>query len=373
MTRPGMTGPGMPAEAVARVGGALSSEADWDALLLGMPAPHLLQSWAWGELKSRWAWQVERIEMAGPGVAGRAAAEIAPTPAAAQLLWRRVAGTPFRVGYVPKGPALADPDEPAAWSAALARIEAEARRLGLTQIKIDPDVPKDAEALASAWRRRGWRPSEEQIQFPNTMESDLGAGEAGLLAAMKPKTRYNIRLAERRGVTIRYGGAADLDCFFELYAETGRRGGFGLRTKAYYIDAWSSFLARDRAALILAEHEGRALAGVFPVAFGSTAWYLYGASTELGREHMPAYLAQWESLRWALARGCRRYDWWGGPSVLDASDPLWGVYRFKAGFGARLVEQLGAWDFAPVAWRYALYRRMARLRAVWLRRRADRA
>jgi len=84
---------------------------------------------------------------------------------------------------------------------------------------------------------------------------------------------------------------------------------------------------------------------------------------------MPAYLAQWESLRWAVARGCQRYDWWGGPSVLDASDPLWGVYRFKRGFGAEWVPQLGAWDLPVQARRYALYDRLDRWRRAWLRRR----
>jgi lipid II:glycine glycyltransferase (peptidoglycan interpeptide bridge formation enzyme) len=109
---------------------------------------------------------------------------------------------------------------------------------------------------------------------------------------------------------------------------------------------------------------------VIPVAFGPTALFLYGASASSGREHKAAYLAQWHSLLWAIEQGCRRYDWWGGPDILDESDQLWGVYRFKKGFGAEWVEQLGAWDFAPSRRGYAAYRLAARARAALLRARS---
>jgi lipid II:glycine glycyltransferase (peptidoglycan interpeptide bridge formation enzyme) len=194
------------------------------------------------------------------------------------------------------------------------------------------------------------------------MLSDLAGDEETLLAAMKSKTRYNIGLARRRGVTVRRGGEGDFAAFFGLYAQTGSRAGFGIRSAEYYQDVWRTLLRRGRAVVILAELEGRPLAGVIPVRFGRTAWYLYGASGDAGREHMPAYLAQWDSIRWAMEQGCERYDWWGGPSVLDESDPLWGVYRFKLGFGARLAPSLGAWDLPVQRARYRLFRRMERWR-----------
>ncbi len=334
--------------------------ADWDAGVLALAAPHVLQSWAWGELKARWGWQVER--RVWPERAGGVAA-------AAQILTRRIGRAPLRVGYIPKGPLLARPDDPGAWDGVLADLEAWARDRGLVLLKMDADMPAGAEEVVAVWRARGWRPSAEQIQFPNTMISDLGGGEAAVWAALKPDTRRKVRLAQRQGVTIRQGGIDDLAAFHALYAATGARQGFGIRARDYYLDAWSMFLDLGRATVILAEREGAPLAGVIPVAFGPTVWYLYGASADAGREHRPAYLAQWESLRWAMARGATRYDWWGGPTVLDAHDPLWGVYRFKSGFGARMAWQQGAWDYPCGGWRHAAYRGADRLRRAWIARR----
>lgn len=351
----------------------------WDARVLALPAPHLLQSWAWGDFKARWGWAVERLVWPDDGVAaddgatadGRATVvDGAAVSAIAQVLTRRVGRAPFRVGYIPKGPLMARPDDPAAWRRVLADLEDWARARRLVLLKFDADVPAGADTVAAAWRSRGWMPSGEQIQFPNTMLSDLTVGEAALWAGMKPDTRRKIRFAERHGVTLRHGGKADLDTFYDLYAATGARQGFGIRSRDYYLDAWSMFLDRGWSTVILAEREGQALAGVIPVAFGDTAWYLYGASADVGREHRPAYLAQWESLRWAVGRGCTRYDWWGGPTVLDERDSLWGVYRFKSGFGATLAAQQGAWDFPCGGWRYAAYRRADQVRRAWIAARA---
>jgi lipid II:glycine glycyltransferase (peptidoglycan interpeptide bridge formation enzyme) len=190
---------------------------------------------------------------------------------------------------------------------------------------------------------------------------------------MKQKTRYNVRLAVRRKVVVRHGDESDLEAFYFLYRETAARDGFGIRTRDYYLDAWSCFCRDGRAAVILAEREGELLAGVLPVAFGDTAYFLYGATASSGREHMAGYLAQWESLKWSLASGCRRYDWWGGPSTLDSSDPLWGVYRYKVGFGAVLVEQLGAHDRALKGTLYVAYNALRNLRDRYLRLRGSRA
>jgi lipid II:glycine glycyltransferase (peptidoglycan interpeptide bridge formation enzyme) len=262
---------------------------------------------------------------------------------------------------------LADPGDARLWRLVLPDLEDWARLAGVLLLKIDPDVPADAEGVADAWAARRWRRSEEQIQFRNTMVSNLAAGEEALFAGLKHKTRYNVRLAARRGVNVRHGGAADLAAFYRLYAETGERGGFATRSFPYYRDAWSALLDAGHATVLIAEREGRPLAGVIPAAFGPTAWFLYGASATEGRRHMGAYAAQWESLRWAIERGCRRYDWWGGPDRLDERDPLWGVHRFKSGFGASWVEQLGAWDYPARPAAYALWRVASRLRRRVLR------
>lgn len=340
---------------------AVLERQDWERLERRLPAPHLLQGWDWGELKRGWGWTLTRLAWDRPGSAEPAAL--------AQVLVRRLGRSPLRMAYLPKGPQLAEPDDVETWARVLCQLERWARGAGLTWIKIDPDLPVDAEPVAAAWRALGWRPSEEQIQFRNTMRSSLRGGESAVLAGMKAKTRYNIRLAERRGITVRRGGAEDLSTFLDLYRQTGRRAGFGLRSADYYRDLLDRYGSGDAACVILAEREGQALAGVVPLRHHRRAWYLYGASADAGREDMPAYLAQWESLRWAIEQGCEDYDWWGGPERLDASDPLWGIYRFKAGFGAELQHQLGAWDLPLAPLRFAAYRRLAAWRRARLQAR----
>jgi peptidoglycan pentaglycine glycine transferase (the first glycine) len=332
----------------------------WNTAVLSLPHPHVLQSWQWGAFKARHGWTPTRLvwrDSAPPrtGDPPRSPAG-SPLRAAASVLHRRASPLPFSVLYVPKGPLLD-------WHAAvladrvLADLEAVARRQRAIFVKIDPDVPADDTAVVTLLRQRGWRPSAEQVQFRNTLLQDLTLGEDELLAGMKPKTRYNVRLAARRGVIVRPGCQGDLPLFYRLYAETAARDGFIIRPFAYYEDAWGGFIDAGLAQLFLAEHDGQPLAGVLIFRFGPTAWYMYGASRTAGRELMPNHLLQWEAMRWARAQGCRIYDWWGAPDRLDESDPMWGVYRFKEGFGARFVAHIGAWDFPvsrPLYWLYTV-------------------
>jgi lipid II:glycine glycyltransferase (peptidoglycan interpeptide bridge formation enzyme) len=311
----------------------------WDAALSSLPQPHILQSGAGGALKPQTGWAATRLLWTN--------ASGAPCAAAAFLVRRLARGLPGAVAYIPKGPLL-DWADAALVEDVLGQIEARARRQGAIFVKIDPDVRADADTgrqVARALDRRGWRLSAEQIQYRNTLVSDLTLAEDALLAAMKPKWRYNIRLAERRGVVIRPGAAADLPAFYAMYAETGGRDGFLVRPYAYYRPIWERFLADDLGHLLLAEVAGLPVAGLFLFRFGPTAWYFYGASTDRSRELMPNHALQWAALRWAKAAGCTRYDWWGAPNALEESDPMWGVYRFKQGFGGEFTPWIGAWDY----------------------------
>lgn len=358
-----------------RVGDA----AAWDAALLALgarapdaPGPHVLQSWSWGEIKARWGWHVERLVWGEPD---------APL-AAAQVMRRRVGRLPLSIGYAPKGPFVATPTGDAgvdAWSTVLADLEDWARLAGVATLKIDPDVDARRADVRAVWTGRGWRPSAEQVQFANTMRSPLPPAAdtadiaARLLAGYREKTRYNVRLAERRGVAVRLGaadpGSSDLATFYDLYAATARRQGFGIRARAYYLDVWRTFVDAGRAAVLLAERDGRALAGAIPVRFGTTAWYLYGASADDGRSDMAPYAALHAALCWSAAQGCTTFDWWGGPTdPADPADPLSGVARFKSGFGAVQADQLGAYDFAAAPLSARALDVAAALRRRWLRR-----
>jgi len=149
-----------------------------------------------------------------------------------------------------------------------------------------------------------------------------------------------------------------------LMDATGERDGFGVHTQAYYQRAYDLFAAWGACSILLASYEGQPLAAMMVFVRGKRAWYFYGASNNEERNRMPTYLLQWEAMRWAAARGCTEYDLWGVPDAseeeLEANftnryDGLWGVYRFKRGFGGRLVRSAGAWDRVYHPMLYRLY------------------
>ena len=342
----------------------ITNAEQWNVALAELPTAHVLQTWEWGEFKSRYGWQPARYLWLDDD----------RPRAAASVLIRRLKHWPAAVTYVPKGPAL-DYGDTALLEHVLARLENTARQERALFVKIDPDVQADTaagQAVVEILRHRGWRASAEQIQFRNTVCVDLTRSPDELLAAMKSKWRYNVRLAGRKGVTVRRGTSNDLPLLYQMYTETAARDGFVIRPEEYYHDAWAAFIEAGLAQPLIAElpPASGGLGGVTePVAmvlifrFPSTllrtsagrAWYMYGASRATHREKMPNHLLQWEAMRWAREQGCTVYDMWGAPDVLDESDPLWGVYRFKRGFGGQFVRHIGAWDFPVSRLGYWLY------------------
>lgn len=335
----------------------VTSPSGWDDLISTIPHAHLLQSWQWGEFKIRNGWRPTRL-----------AWETAAGPAAAQVL-ARTALRAATVLYVPKGPLLAWAN-PAARAQVLDALQALARRRRALLIKIDPDVslasgiPGDDQpdplgaAVQADLTQRGWVYSPDQVQFRNTVTLDLRGSEDDLLAAMKQKTRYNLRLAERKGVTVRPGTAADLDLLYRLYAETSLRDDFVIRNRDYYQEAWGRFMAAGLAQPLVAEVDGEPVGALVVYRFARTAWYMYGMSRAAHRDKMPNHLLQWAAIRWAKAHDCDTYDFWGAPDDFVETDPMWGVWKFKEGFGGQVVRHLGAWDYAPSPTLYRLYTRL---------------
>jgi lipid II:glycine glycyltransferase (peptidoglycan interpeptide bridge formation enzyme) len=269
-----------------------------------------------------------------------------------------VAYLPLRVMYVPKGPILDYADQ-TLLNQVLEWLETMARRKRALFIKVDPDVERataEGKEARGCLRRRGWCRSEEEIQFRNTVLLDLRPSLEDLLMGMKSKWRYNVRLAKRKGVTVRQGTRDDLGLLYDMYRATADRSGFVIRPAPYYRDAWGSFMEQGLAQALIAEVEEQAVAMVIVYRFGRRAIYMYGASLGLHRDKMPNNLLQWEAMQWAKEHGCTVYDMWGAPDELDESDPMWGVYRFKKGFGGRFVEHIGAWDYSPSPLGYRLYR-----------------
>ena len=329
----------------------------WNACLRDLPYAHVLQTWEWGEFKretGRWTPLRLAFERDGRIVA------------MASLLTRSMG--PLKVMYVSKGPALDYADVDLA-ERVFRELERRADRLGDVWLKIDPDViratglPKAAEEyihhaggeIAGTLRRRGWRYSDSQVQFRNTMTIDLRRSEEEILAAMSGNTRRKIRVAAKKGVVIRVASIEDLPLLYQLYQVTGERDKFLIRSFAYYRRAWEQFMRAGLAQALIAEHKGVAIAHVILFHFGSKCWYFYGASSNEERERMPNYALQWAAIRWAKAQGYQVYDMWGAPDVFDESDSMWGVYQFKRGFRGRLTRHIGAWDFAVHPTLYYIY------------------
>ena len=334
----------------------------------------MLQSYAWGEFKRQHNWPALRVLLTEAGsdrpVAG------------AQILFREMAG--LSVAYIPKGPVVDWQDRPLV-EALLKTLKSVTRRRRAIYLKIEPNQPADPIFESNLQAYYDFRPSSETVQPRSTIRVNLDGEPKVWLERMKSKTRYNIRLAERRGVTCRLAdptNPADFDGFYHLMETTGQRDSFGIHSAAYYKDAWLTFQqspsGSGSGALWLAEFEGKIVAGVMVFAFGTESAYLYGASSDESRREMPTYLLQWKAMQWAKEQGARYYDFWGIPDEVgqdeenveneqleqkNVRDGLWGVYRFKQGFGGEIVRYAGSYDLVYNRAMYLLWQRMQRLRS----------
>jgi peptidoglycan pentaglycine glycine transferase (the first glycine) len=354
----------------------------WNTLISKLPSPHFLQSYEWGEIKAKYGWVPYYAVWSEDGdfhvKQNDLSSFIFPITAAALILKRTVSLRGLikaSILYAPKGPLL-DWTNEALRNRVLNDLQAFAKEQKAIFIKMDPDVElgrglpggeddvidQNGQGVMAELKRRGWSYASDQIQFQNTVLIDLHATEEEMLARMKPKTRYNVRLAEKKGVSLRVGIQEDLPMLYKMYAETSVRDGFVIRDEEYYLTVWTMFMSKvegqrsqPQAIPLIAEVGGEAVAAIFLFIFGERAYYVYGMSRNAHREKMPTYLLQWEAMKIAKSKGCDVYDLWGAPEVFDESDSMWGVYRFKEGLGGEVVRTLGAYDFAPNKLLYKLY------------------
>jgi peptidoglycan pentaglycine glycine transferase (the first glycine) len=315
---------------------------EWNHFLKKHPSAHLLQIGEWGELKNGFGWKPVRVIAGDVG---------------AQILFRRLP-LGFTIAYMPKPVMSNELQSNEFWS----EVDSICKSNRAVFLKVEPDACDETPLPLGEGRVRV---SPHNIQPPRTITLDIKDIEEDILARMKPKCRYNIRLAEKKGVTIRTWD--DVSAFHDMMTVTGGRDGFGVHSKEYYQRAYKLFHPKGTCELLVAEYEGKPLASLMVFANGKRAWYVYGASNNEERNRMPSYLLQWEAIRWAKARGCEEYDLWGVPDeneeTLEAqfekrSDGLWGVYRFKRGFGGEVKRAAQALDrvYNPLLyWFYTKY------------------
>jgi lipid II:glycine glycyltransferase (peptidoglycan interpeptide bridge formation enzyme) len=315
----------------------------WKKFISAHPEAHVLQTAEWGELKASFGWELLRVVTKEIG---------------AQILFRKLP-LGFTLAYMPK-PVFSEQLSVSSerfW----AEVDAACCKKRAVFLKIEPDQWEggDQSLNTGHWKLNT---SPHNIQPPRTIIISLAGDETDIINRMKQKCRYNVRLAEKKGVTVRAWD--DLDGFYRLMQATGGRDGFGVHSLEYYRKAYELFRPAGMAELLLAEFEGKPLAALMVFAVGRRSWYLYGASNDEERNRMPTYLLQWEAMRWAKARGCTEYDLWGVPDADEAtleaefesrSDGLWGVYRFKRGFGGEVKRAAQALDRVYMPWLYKLY------------------
>lgn len=316
---------------------------EWEKFLSQYPDAHILQTTAWGQLKSEFGWLTRHVARQDCG---------------AQILIKQVLPG-IRIAYIPKGPVGGK------WQQLWPEVDEACRKLKCMCLKIEPDVwmnNSDKFGIPEGQIPSSFIPSFHSIQPLRSLVIDISGDDQKVLGQMKQKTRYNINLAIKKNIEVR--SQTDMKVFYHLMEITGQRDQFGIHNPAYYQRAYDLFSVRDQCQLLQAEYEGSPLGALIAFRNGHRAWYFYGASSNAHREKMPNYLLQWEAIRWAKSLGCTEYDLWGVPDedeeTLEAKfsqreDGLWGVYRFKRGFGGVLKRSVGPWDNVYNPFLYKLY------------------
>jgi lipid II:glycine glycyltransferase (peptidoglycan interpeptide bridge formation enzyme) len=338
------------------------SAAQWDAFVASHPQGNVLQASPWGALKARFGWHCRRIAVYDDDGTIRAGA---------QVLFRRYAGLAF--GYTPRGPLLSG--DPALDNHLIDGMRRLGRQMLAVAIRLEPNVSED-DAQAphlQTWFTQHRLVLAEPIQPRSTILVDLQPPVETIFTACSKGHRADIRRAERIGVTVRTGGEADLATFYAIMRATGERAAFAIHSAAYYTTAWQ--LHQPHSCLLVAELNGMPVASHLVFADARYGRYLYGGSTAEGLRSGANHLLAWHAMRWAREQGCIGYDLWGIPDALGQAatvadeavrvaleqaaqqDPLIGVYRFKKGFGGRIVRFMPAFDLVLLPLLYPLARR----------------
>ena len=310
----------------------------YEAFLQKHPKGHFMQSVRWAHVKSFWKNEIVTVEDGDGAIKG-----------SISLLIRKLPLLPYTMMYSPRGP-VCDPHDGETMKALLDKCRKLAKKYRSYALKMDPDIEIEDTRFEEIVRNFGFKVSRglknyEGIQPRFVFRLDLkGKTEEQLMKDFHQKVRYNIRLAERKGVTVKVGSRDDVAVFHRLIVETGIRDHFVVRSREYYEKVFDSF-APDNIRVFIAYYGDEPIAGTVGILYGNKCWYLYGASKNEHRNLMPNYLLQWNMIRWALESGCEIYDFRGVPGDLDENNPMYGQYKFKEGFKGKFTEFTGMLDY----------------------------
>lgn len=329
------------------------------------PKGHFLQTWEWGEVKRGMGWEPMPLVLEKDG-------EI---KASLLMLKRKIPlpGINKGIFYSPRGPVV-DIDSEDLCTALFEGAKKVAREQGAILLKIDPDVKASNDKFKDILKKNKFIRNETGLDFAGVQPAfvfrlDISPSEVKLMENMHSKTRYNVRLATRKGVTIREAeNKDDLKTFYTILRETAERDNFLIRGYDYFELIWDNMVENGLAKIFIANYEGQAISATLALILGDKAWYLYGASSNQHRNVMPNYLIQWEMISWAKKNGCSLYDFRGVSGDINEDNPLYGLYKFKKGFNGDFTEFVGDWDtvyskFFYFIWNRALpiYSRISRI------------
>lgn len=302
-------------------------------------AVHPLQSWSWGEFRKQTGVSVSRV-----GVY-----EKEKLVRSFQITWHKLPKTPYCIGYCPKS-VLPNPEE-------MKYLSNLARDKGAIMIKFEPNRRKDDEAMEQI------NLLSQQFNFKKgkslftkfSFWLEIDRSEEEILKGMHQKTRYNLRLAEKKGVKI-VEDENGFEDYWKLMEETTKRQGFYAHTKKYHQQMWQSMKKSGMGHLFKAVYEGKVLTTWILFVLNGVLYYPYGASSNQNREVMASNLLMWEAIKFGKKNHCKLFDMWGslGPEP-DVKDPWYGFHRFKQGYGPELVEFVGTYDLIVNPVVYKLY------------------
>ena len=310
---------------------------EYEAFVQSHPKGNFAQSYLWGKQKPMWQWDAIAVRGEDGAIRGSLA-----------VMTRKVPGIGRTLMYGCRGP-VCDLDDRETFSQLLDGAKVLAKKYKSYVIKIDPDVPSSNTAFSSMLQSFGFRAKEggknfEAIQPRYVFRLNVeGKTEEELLANFHQKWRYNIRLAERKGVTVRICGKEMVPAFSDLMLTTGVRDGFVTR-KPEYFAAMLDNLGEHARLYMAFDPNDTPIAGTLAIHYGDKVWYLYGASSNEHRNLMPNYLLQWRMIQWAVETNCRIYDFRGVSGDVSEDNPLYGLFRFKQGFGGDFTEFVGEMD-----------------------------
>ncbi len=319
---------------------------EYEAFLQSHPKGHFAQSVLWAKQKPMWKWEAIVSRDQNGKIKGSLAV----------LIRKIVPGLPFTMMYGCRGP-VTDLDDRETMKDLVDGAKKLAKKYHSYVIKIDPDVPSTETAYTKMMEELGFRLTGGgatfdaiQPQYVFRLNTE-GKTSEELLMSLPQSTRRKVRAGAKKGVTVEIRGKEAVPDFARLMLETGVRDGFVTREASYFENMLDNL--GEHARLYMAYYEGQAIAGTLAIWYGDKVWYLYGASSNEHRNLMPNYMLQWSMIEWAVEKGCRIYDFRGVPGRVGEDHPLYGLYKFKLGFGGDYVEFVGEMDMVlnpPVNW-----------------------